>query len=108
MKEKKTFTKSMSYSLFIIYLLININYAQSNPCLFLNSKLHRYGIYINPEEGNFLSMRLCQNLVNNYCCSQTFENKLRNITMIELQQLFDLYLIHLYEPLRRTNIQLNG
>src|ERR1700728_3725095 len=100
----------MFHSLFIICLLINIIYTENdnNQCLLLNSKLNKYGININNQEKNFLGLRLCQGLMNNYCCPQIYEDKIQNATAIELYHLFELYSINLYEPLLRLNKQLNG
>ncbi|CAF3574682.1 unnamed protein product [Rotaria sp. Silwood1] len=97
----------MFYSLFLICLLINIDYTQNTQCSFLNSKLNKYGIHINIYEKDFIGLTLCQNLINNYCCPQIYEDKIQNATIIELYQLFDFYSINLYELLKQITFQLN-
>ncbi|CAF3165966.1 unnamed protein product [Rotaria sp. Silwood2] len=97
----------MFYSLLLICLLINIGYTQNNRCSFLNSKLNKYGIHINIYGKDFIGLKLCQNLINNYCCPQIYEDKIQNATIIELYQLFDFYSVNLYESLRRITVQLN-
>jgi len=101
----------MFHALFIIYLLINIIYTENtNQCSLLNIKLNKYNIHINDQETkkDFLGLRLCQGLINDYCCPQIYEDKIQNATAIELYNLFELYSINLYEPLLRLNNQLNG
>ncbi|CAF0998131.1 unnamed protein product [Rotaria sp. Silwood1] len=97
----------MFYSLFLICLLINIDYTQNTQCSFLNSKLNKFGIHINIYEKDFIGLTLCQNLINNYCCPQIYEDKIQNATIIELYQLFDFYSINLYELLKQITFQLN-
>jgi hypothetical protein len=103
MKEKKMF-----YSLFLICLLINITSTNTPQCSLLNSKLNKYGIEINLDKNDFIGLRLCQGLINNSCCPQSYEDKIQNATAIELDHLFELYSINLYEPLLRLTIQFNG
>jgi len=100
----------MFHTLFVIYLLINIIDTQTNnQCSLLNNKLTKHKIHINNQEKkDFLGLRLCQGLINDYCCPQIYEDKIQNVTAIELYHLFELYSINLYESLLRLNIQLNG
>ncbi|CAF3360705.1 unnamed protein product [Rotaria socialis] len=97
----------MFYSLFLVCLLISIAYTDNNQCSKLNSKLNRYGVHVNIYEEDFIGLRLCQNSINNYCCPQSYENKIQNATTIELYQSFEFYSINLYESLRRITVQLN-
>ncbi|CAF1493081.1 unnamed protein product, partial [Rotaria sordida] len=97
----------MFYSLFLISLLTNIGYTENNQCSFLNSKLNKYGIHIKIHDKDFIGLKLCQNLINNYCCPQIYEDKIQNATIIELYQLSEFYSINLYESLRRITVQLN-
>lgn len=99
----------MSYTLFIICLLINLISTENNSqCLLLNNKLSKYGITINNHENNFPSLKLCQNLINNSCCSQIDEDKIQNATAIELYQLFELHSMNLYQPLIQLTNQFNS
>jgi hypothetical protein len=98
----------MFYSLFCIYFLINIVSTQINQCSLLNDKVLKYGIHINIQHKNFLGLRLCQNLISDYCCPQIYEDRIQNATATELYHLFELYSIHLYEPLVRLTMELNG
>ena len=98
----------MFQSLFLICLLIKLIYTETNQCSLLHNKLNKYGIDINIDEKNFIGLRLCQGLINDYCCPQIYEDKIQNATSIELNYLFELNSINLYEPLLRLTIELNG
>ncbi|CAF0869845.1 unnamed protein product, partial [Didymodactylos carnosus] len=52
-------------------------------------------------------LRLCQGFIDNQCCSSSLEDKIQNITALELYRLFELNSIFVYDPLLRYSIELN-
>lgn len=102
----------MFYYLFLICLLINIKSTQQqqqreNQCFLLNTKLNKYNVNINLIQQNSSSFSLCQNLNQQHCCPQIYENHIQNATINEVYHLFELNTINLYEPLIRLNNDLN-
>jgi hypothetical protein len=98
----------MYHCLFIICLLINRISTDNHQCSSINKKLNQNGIKINNQEKDFHGLKICQGLIKDICCPQIYEDKIQNITAIELYHLLELYSMDLYEPLIRLNIQFNG
>ena len=98
--------EKMYHSLFVICLLINQIATDNHPCSSVNKKFNHLGIPIphHPVSG----LRICQGLVQDICCPQVYEDKLQNITAMELYQLFELHSMNLHERLIRLNVQYNG
>jgi hypothetical protein len=98
----------MYHSLFVICLFINTILTDNPQCLSVKNKLNQYGITMNNYEKDFLGLRICQGLIKDICCPQIYEDKIQNITAIELYHLVELYSMNLYEPLIQLNVQFNG
>ena len=100
----------MSRAFFLLCLLIKtISSEKNDQCSALNDKLNQYGIRINQNSPrDFLGLRICEDLIDDLCCPQAYEEDFQNATAMELTHLLELYSNDLYQPLHRTIQQLNG
>jgi hypothetical protein len=74
----------------------------------LHKKLNQYHIDVKySSERSFAPLHLCQSMINNTCCPQNYADQIQNATVIELDQLFELYSMNLYEPLLRLSHDFN-
>ena len=97
--------------LFCLCFYVDIVSAHSHSCLLVRSKLNKYGIAVNTDEASpktFVSSRLCQSPMDTACCSSADEDRVQNISGLELEQLFEQHAVRLSEPLLRLAVNLNG
>ena len=98
----------MSRALLLLCLLIKTISSENEQCSALNNKLNQYGIRIVNSRTDFLGVRICEDLIDDLCCPQAYEEDIQNATAMELTHLFEVYSKDLYQPLHHTTRQLNG
>lgn len=102
---------TMFYYLFLLCLINNYLSASSqipSSCSTLHDKLNKFNLHLNAAPTTTTTnTRLCQSSISNQCCPEIYQIHLRNSTAIELEQLFELSTINLYETIIRLNNDLN-
>ena len=100
---------TMFYYLFLLCLINNFRSVSSElqpSCSALHEKFNKFNLHLNTRPTN-THLRHCQSSISNQCCPEIYQIHLQNSTAIELEQLFELYTINLYETIIRLNNDLN-
>lgn len=101
---------TMFYYLFLLCLINNFLSTSSElhpPCSALHDKFNKFNLPSFNTRPTTTHLRLCSSSISNQCCPEIYQIHLRNSTAIELEQLFELSTINLYETIIRLNNDLN-